>query len=58
MHEGSGYTVAECKGLRDGSKVCDAELTFRIMPYPSPQFRQAFFEWGKRLNLPVTEFVK
>ncbi|MFZ3350484.1 MAG: 3-hydroxyacyl-ACP dehydratase FabZ family protein [Xanthobacteraceae bacterium] len=58
VHEGSGYTVAECKGLRGGSKVCDAELTFRIRPYPSPEFRQSFFEWGKRLNLPIPEFVK
>ncbi len=58
VHEGSGYSVAECSGLRGGSKVCDAELTFRIRPFPSPEFRQSFFEWGKRLNLLVPEFVK
>jgi 3-hydroxyacyl-[acyl-carrier-protein] dehydratase len=58
VHEGSGYTVADCKGLRDGAQVCDARLTFRIMPYPSPQFREAFFEWGERLKLPIKEFVK
>jgi 3-hydroxyacyl-[acyl-carrier-protein] dehydratase len=58
VHEGSGYTVAACTGRRDRKKVCDAELTFRIMPYPSPQFRQAFLEWGERLKLPVKEFVK
>jgi 3-hydroxyacyl-[acyl-carrier-protein] dehydratase len=58
VHEGSGYAVAECVGTRDGKKVCDAELTFRIMPYPSPQFREAFLSWGERLNLPVREFVK
>jgi 3-hydroxyacyl-[acyl-carrier-protein] dehydratase len=58
VHEGSGYTVTACEGLRDGKKVCDAELTFRIMPYPSPQFREAFLGWGERLNLPVREFVK
>ena len=58
VHEGSGYTVTACEGSRDGKKVCDAELTFRIMPYPSPQFREAFLGWGERLNLPVREFVK
>ncbi|MGH6671022.1 MAG: 3-hydroxyacyl-ACP dehydratase FabZ family protein [Xanthobacteraceae bacterium] len=58
VHEGSGYTVAECAGRRDGAKVCDAELTFRILPYPSPQFRESFLAWGERLNLPVREFVK
>ena len=57
-HEGSGYTVAECTGRRGGDKVCNAELSFRIMPFPSSQFREAFFAWGERLNLPVREFVK
>jgi 3-hydroxyacyl-[acyl-carrier-protein] dehydratase len=57
-YEGSGFTVADCTGRRDGKKVCDARLTFRIMPYPSEQFRQAFFEWAERLNLPVREQVK
>jgi 3-hydroxyacyl-[acyl-carrier-protein] dehydratase len=58
VHEGSGYTVCECTGRRGGAKVCDAQLTFRIMPYPSPQFREAFLQWAERLDLPVKEFVK
>jgi 3-hydroxyacyl-[acyl-carrier-protein] dehydratase len=58
VHEGSGYTVAECTGRRDGKKVCDAQLTFRIMPYPSPQFREAFFAWGERLELPIKELAR
>jgi len=58
LHEGSGYAVAECTGRRDGTNVCDAQLTFRIRPFPSPQFRETFFAWGERLNLPIKEFVK
>jgi 3-hydroxyacyl-[acyl-carrier-protein] dehydratase len=58
VHEGSGYAVAECAGRRDGKKVCDAQLTFRIMPFPSPQFREAFFAWGERLELPIKEIVR
>ena len=58
LHEGSGYTVCGCEGLRAGTVVCDARLTFRILPYPSEQFRQALWEWGERLNLPVKEFAK
>jgi 3-hydroxyacyl-[acyl-carrier-protein] dehydratase len=57
-HEGSGYAVADCTGRREGAVVCDARLTFRIMPYPSPQFRQAFFEWGERLKLPIRESAR
>jgi 3-hydroxyacyl-[acyl-carrier-protein] dehydratase len=58
VHEGSGYTVAECTGRRDGKKVCDAQLTFRIMPFPSPEFREAFFAWGERLELPIKELAR
>lgn len=58
IHEGSGYSVAACTGKREGAKICDAELTFRIMPFPSQQFRDSFFAWAERLNLPVREFVK
>jgi 3-hydroxyacyl-[acyl-carrier-protein] dehydratase len=58
VHEGSGYAVAECTGRRDGAKVCDAQLTFSIRPYPSQEFREAFFAWGERLNLPIKELVK
>ena len=58
VHEGSGYTVAQCSGRRAGAKVCDAQLTFRIMPFPSPKFREAMLAWGERLRLPVRQFVK
>jgi 3-hydroxyacyl-[acyl-carrier-protein] dehydratase len=58
LHEGSGFAVAECEGRRAGAKVCDAKLTFRILPFPSPQFREAFFEWGERLKLPIRELAK
>jgi len=58
VHEGSGYAVAECTGFRGDKKVCDAQLTFRIMPFPSPQFREAFFAWGERLELPIKELAR
>jgi 3-hydroxyacyl-[acyl-carrier-protein] dehydratase len=58
VHEGSGYTVGKCTGRRQGTVVCDATLTFRIMPFPSPQFRQAVLEWAERLELPVKEFAR
>ena len=58
VHEGSGYAIAESVGTRDGKKVCEAELTFRVMPFPTPQFRETFFAWGERLNFPVREYAK
>ncbi|MGB6543043.1 MAG: 3-hydroxyacyl-ACP dehydratase FabZ family protein [Xanthobacteraceae bacterium] len=58
LHEGSGYTIGKCKGRRQGTVVCDAQLTFRIVPYPTPQLRQAMLEWAERLQLPVKELTR
>ena len=33
-HEGSGYAVTKAKIVVDGKAICDAELRFRIMPFP------------------------
>jgi 3-hydroxyacyl-[acyl-carrier-protein] dehydratase len=33
-HEGSGYAVTKAKIAVDGKSICDAELRFRIMPFP------------------------
>jgi 3-hydroxyacyl-[acyl-carrier-protein] dehydratase len=57
-HEGSGYVIAECSGRRAGALVCDARLTFRVMPFPKPEFKQTLLEWAERLNLPVKELAK
>ena len=58
VHEGSGFIVGGCQGLRGGQKVCDAQLTYRMMPFASPQFREALLEWAQRINVPVGEFIK
>jgi 3-hydroxyacyl-[acyl-carrier-protein] dehydratase len=42
-HEGSGYAVTRARiaiegqgvGKGDGKAICDAELRFRIMPFPA-----------------------
>ena len=58
MHEGSGYTVCECKGLRREKTVCSAQITYRILPFPSPEFRKSLFEWAERIDVPVKELSK
>src|SRR5579864_2607559 len=30
IHEGSGFTVGEVKGRRQGKAVCDAQITYRM----------------------------
>ena len=34
-HEGSGYAVTRAKIALEGKAVCDAELRFRVMPFPA-----------------------
>ena len=58
VHEGSGYAIGDCKGLRNGKAVCEARLTYHMMPYPSGQFRKAVGEWAERLNISIKEFAK
>jgi 3-hydroxyacyl-[acyl-carrier-protein] dehydratase len=57
-HRGSGYAMAECVGRRDSAHICEAELMFTVRPFPNPQFREAFFALGERLNVPIKEFAK
>src|SRR5690349_19857816 len=33
-HEGSGYAVTKARIAVEGKAICDAELRFRIMPFP------------------------
>jgi 3-hydroxyacyl-[acyl-carrier-protein] dehydratase len=58
VHEGSGYAIGEAKGRCKGAAVCDATLTYRLIPYPSPQLREGLWEWAARINFPAKEFVK
>lgn len=39
QHEGSGFAVTQAKILRAGEKICEAELKFRLMPYPTEDLR-------------------
>jgi 3-hydroxyacyl-[acyl-carrier-protein] dehydratase len=58
VHEGSGYAVGKSKGWCKGAVICDATLTYRIVPYPNPQLRKALWKWAARIDFPVEEFVK
>jgi 3-hydroxyacyl-[acyl-carrier-protein] dehydratase len=53
VHEGSGFTVGECKGRRQGKTVCEAQITYRVVPFPNPDFRKAMIEWAERIDVPV-----
>jgi 3-hydroxyacyl-[acyl-carrier-protein] dehydratase len=58
VHEGSGYAIGDATGRCKGEVICDGRLTYRIVPYPSPEFRRTLVEWADRLHFPLKEFVK
>ena len=58
VHEGSGYSIGECQGARQGKIVCSSRITYRSLAFPSVEFRQALFERAEGLEVPVKELSK
>jgi len=53
VHEGSGFTVAAARITSDDRAVCDAELTFRVMAFPSREFRTQLEAAAARIGFPL-----
>ncbi len=53
-HEGSGYAMTKAHIHHDGKKVCDAQLTFRIMPFPSPELERHMQTQIEKIGLRKT----
>ena len=53
IHEGSGFMIAEAAITSDDKPICDANITFRLMPFPSPKFRTSMEEVAQRLAFPM-----
>src|SRR5919206_2211221 len=52
-HEGSGYCIASAAVKADDKAVCDAELTFRILPFPKPEVRAELEAAAARIGFPL-----
>src|ERR1700758_3574980 len=37
VHEGSGFSVTAAEIRTEGKLVCNCEITFRLVPFPTPQ---------------------
>jgi 3-hydroxyacyl-[acyl-carrier-protein] dehydratase len=53
LHEGSGYAVAQAEIRHDGKRICDAELTFRLVEFPNAEFRASMEKMAGILQFPV-----
>lgn len=53
VHEGSGYAVTEASVSVEGKLACNAEITFRVVPFPAPELRHHMNEMAARLQFPM-----
>src|SRR2546430_11790618 len=44
LHEGSGFAKTKAEIQVEGKRVCNAEITFRVVEFPSPAFRASMRE--------------
>ena len=51
VHEGSGYAVAAGRIEAGGKRICDAELTLRTLPFPTPDLEAAMRAQAERIGL-------
>jgi len=49
-HEGSGYAVCDARILKAGKVVADAEIRYRVVPFPSPELREKMLEFVRSVG--------
>jgi len=53
IHDGSGFAVTRAEGSIDGKLVCNATITFRVVPFPNPTFRVSMQRIAEGLAFPM-----
>lgn len=52
-HDGSGFAVTKASIKSAGKKICDAQLTFKTMPFPDEKFAAMIAARAADLGLPA-----
>jgi len=52
LHDGSGYAVASARLLRNGRAIADTEITYRVMPFPTPALRARMLDAARHIGVP------
>jgi 3-hydroxyacyl-[acyl-carrier-protein] dehydratase len=53
LHEGSGFAVTRAAVDVDGKNVANCEITFRVMAFPDPKFRDSMVTSAAGMGFPV-----
>ncbi|MEL7273807.1 MAG: 3-hydroxyacyl-ACP dehydratase FabZ family protein [Pseudomonadota bacterium] len=51
-HDGSGFAVTKAAIKSAGKKICDAQLTFKTMPFPDEKFSAMIANRAAEIGLP------
>jgi 3-hydroxyacyl-[acyl-carrier-protein] dehydratase len=54
LHEGSGYAVAAGRISAGGKRVADAELLYRVVPFPNDTLRAEMLAAARRVGVAET----
>jgi 3-hydroxyacyl-[acyl-carrier-protein] dehydratase len=52
LHDGSGYAVVAASISGDGRRIADAEITYRVVPFPNETLRAEMLATARRLAVP------
>ena len=52
LHDGSGYSVVAGSIRSEGRKIADAEITYRVVPFPNETLRSEMLETARRVAVP------
>jgi 3-hydroxyacyl-[acyl-carrier-protein] dehydratase len=52
LHDGSGYAVIAGRIAAAGKVVADAEITYRVVPFPNATLREQMLETARRVGVP------
>ena len=52
LHEGSGFAITRAQILAKAKTICNAELTFRLLPFPNEEFSARMKKTAARIEFP------
>jgi 3-hydroxyacyl-[acyl-carrier-protein] dehydratase len=56
VHDGSGYAVMEATLTSAGKPVAEAELRYRVVPFPNAVLRTQMLATARRIGVPESCF--
>lgn len=56
LHDGSGFAVVEGRLQSDAKPVAEAEITYRVVPFPNDTLRDEMLKTARRIAVPEVFF--